>query len=150
MPSMQRHMNTRAIALLLAAAGCASTQTTSKSRSESNDEVAEKPTRRVDAEPAADPLAAKAAPKIERREVSEDAQQAFANAVAKWDKSRKDGGRTDCDLADTFGRVADQHPDLLEARHNQAAILLECGHESDAVRIWENLASGSKPYAAAL
>src|SRR5437868_6949038 len=149
---MQRHMNTRAIALLLVAAGCATTQGQSKSKPDpfGNEEVNEKPTRKVDVEPSADPLAAKAAPKIERREVSEDAQQAFANAVAKWEKSRKDGARTDCDLADTFGRVADQHPDLLEARHNQAAILLECGHESDAVRIWENLASGSKPYAAAL
>jgi Flp pilus assembly protein TadD len=155
---MQRHTKTpattRAIsaALLLLAFGCATTQTQSKSKPDpfSGDDGTEKPGHRGATEPTADPLAAKATPKIERREVSEDAQSAFGNAVAKWEKSRKEGGRTDCDLADTFGRVADQHPDLLEARHNQAAILQDCGRESDAVRIWENLASGAKPYAAAL
>src|SRR5436190_8318970 len=116
-------------ALLLLAAGCGITQSSRSSSSKPDpfgDEPATKPGR-AEAAAVADPLAAKpgAAPKIERREVSEDAQAAFGNAVAKWEKSRKDGARTDCDLADTFGRVADQHPDLLEARHNQAAIMLE-------------------------
>jgi tetratricopeptide (TPR) repeat protein len=154
----QRETTTRALiaAALLLGAGCGTTQpaqTKPNPFDPANDEPAPKSSgRRADAEPSADPLAARpgAAPKIERRDISGDAHQAFESAVARWEKSKRDGGRTDCDLADTFGRVADQYPDLLEARHNQAAVLQDCGHESDAVRIWEKLAGGSRPYAAAL
>jgi tetratricopeptide (TPR) repeat protein len=102
-----------------------------------------------------DPLAAKPgmAAKVEKRDITEDQQEDFDKAVARWDKARKAGTLKggDCDdVARAFGRVADEHQDLREARHNQAAVLLDCGKVADATRIWESLASGPKPYAPAL
>jgi tetratricopeptide (TPR) repeat protein len=100
-----------------------------------------------------DPLAAGLGPtQAEKRDITEDQQEAFDKAVARWDKARKSGTlKGECDsVASAFGKVADKHSNLVEARHNQAAILLECGKEADAVRIWEQMAGGPKPYAPAL
>jgi tetratricopeptide (TPR) repeat protein len=56
---------------------------------------------------------------------------------------------SNCDsAASDFRRLADKHPALLIARHNEAAVYLECGRKGDAMKIWEDLAR--KPYGPAL
>ncbi len=93
-----------------------------------------------------------AAPPKDTRKISDEDRDDFDKVVARLTEARKAGKlKTECDsLASSFRKVADENPLLHEARHNQAAMLLECGKEADATRLWEELAAGSKPYAPAL
>ncbi|MBN2573456.1 MAG: tetratricopeptide repeat protein, partial [Deltaproteobacteria bacterium] len=87
------------------------------------------------------------------RQVDEDAKIAFEKAATDYQEAKKKGplAPADCNaLASRFKKLADKTPALLEARNNEATIYLECGRKDDAVRIWNSLASGAKPYAPAL
>ncbi len=85
------------------------------------------------------------------RHVSDDAREDFDKAVAKYEKAKQAGGKgaACADAAEAFGKVADANPTLLEARHNQAAVYLECGRKDEAARIWEKLAAQRYPPALA-
>jgi tetratricopeptide (TPR) repeat protein len=102
----------------------------------------------------ADPMAAGAGPalQVDRRKISEEDRGDFDKAVTKYEAAKRAGRvKAECDkLASEFKSVADDNAQLLEARHNQAALLFECGKDGEAVRIWESLANGPKPYAPAL
>jgi Tfp pilus assembly protein PilF len=100
-----------------------------------------------------DPLAAGAAPArpaTDKREISDEARKEFEKAIEAWEKARREGTfMSECgSIASDFKGVADDHPALIEARGNQAAVLWECGKQQDAMRLFEQLAS--KPYAPAL
>jgi Tfp pilus assembly protein PilF len=87
------------------------------------------------------------------REITEDQKVAYEKVVAEYLKAKKAGSvpGPDCSsVASSFRKVADQVPVLLEARSNEAAVDLECGKKDEAVRIWERLAGGPKPFAPAL
>ena len=87
------------------------------------------------------------------RQITEEQKADFDKAVADYLKAKKAGSvpGPDCSsVASGFRKVADQVPALLEARSNEAAVYLECDKRSDAVSIWEKLASGAKPFAPAL
>lgn len=87
------------------------------------------------------------------RQITEDQKADFEKVVTRYQQAKKNGSLSaqDCsDIASAFKRLADKIPALLEARNNEATIYLECGQKNDAVRIWEQMASGSKPYARAL
>jgi Tfp pilus assembly protein PilF len=87
------------------------------------------------------------------RQITEDQKASYEKAVAEYLKAKKAGSvpGPDCSsVASSFRRVADQVPVLLEARSNEAAVDLECGKKDEAVRIWEKLAGGPKPFAPAL
>ncbi len=87
------------------------------------------------------------------RQITEDQKADFDKVVTRYQQAKKNGSLSaqDCsDIASAFKRLADKVPALLEARNNEATVYLECNQKSDAVRIWEQMASGSKPYARAL
>ncbi len=79
--------------------------------------------------------------------VSDDQRDEFEKVVVSYQKA-KQSGKADCDSASGFGRLADRHPQMLIARHNQAAVYFECGRKQDGMKIWEEL--GRKGYAPAL
>lgn len=87
------------------------------------------------------------------RKMSDEEKEDFSKALATYQELKK-GGRIDpgdCDkAARVFARAADENPSLREARYNQAAVLMECGRQQEAVPILERLANGSPPYAPAL
>jgi Tfp pilus assembly protein PilF len=104
---------------------------------------------------AVDPLAGgvKAVPATgAKRDVSSSQQKDFDDIVTSWEQARREGSfkKSCAAIASSFGALAQEHPALIEARHNQAAVLYECGQEAEAMRIWEQLAAGPRPYAAAL
>jgi Tfp pilus assembly protein PilF len=87
------------------------------------------------------------------RTITEDQKASYEKAVADYMKAKKAGGipGQECSsVASSFRRVADSVPALLEARSNEATVDLECGRKDDAVRIFEKLAAGNKPFAPAL
>jgi tetratricopeptide (TPR) repeat protein len=148
-----------ASALALLAGGCASTKSADKqARAPLPDEEgwtpgeAPKPGSAVTAStaPAEIPLSKK---KPSGRQITEEQKADFEKAAADYQKAKKSGPLTpgDCSsLANTFKKLADRSPAMLEARNNEATIYLECGRKDEAVSIWNNLASGVKPYAPAL
>jgi tetratricopeptide (TPR) repeat protein len=79
--------------------------------------------------------------KVQKRDVSDDDRAQFEKVAARYQAARKEGKVADqCDsLASAFGKIADNSPNLVEARFNQGAMLQECGQEDDAVRIWEKM-----------
>ena len=101
-----------------------------------------------------DPLAAGVGAAVQgpKRKLTEDQQKEFDEAMARWTKARKEGNFANqcASIADDFGDIADDHPTLLEARHNQAAVLYHCGKKAEGMAIWEKLATGSRPYAGAV
>jgi tetratricopeptide (TPR) repeat protein len=103
---------------------------------------------------ASDPMSAAAGPvvQVDRRKISDEERGDFDKAADAYLAARKAGKlKAECDgLANSFRKVADDNPQLLEARHNQAALLFECGKDSEAKRIWEGLAGGNRPFAPAL
>lgn len=138
-------------AVLLAAAGllgCAGAQKMD-AKTAGDEDVAGGPAAGPD-----DPTAVLAKkPKAPERKVSEDERADFEKALAAYQKVRRAGALkgSDCDeAASAFRRAADQNPQLLEARHNEAAVLMECGKKEEAERIWQKLAGGNRPYAPAL
>jgi Flp pilus assembly protein TadD len=91
--------------------------------------------------------------KASGREITEEQKASYEKAVADYLKAKKAGSvpGPDCSsVASGFRRVADKVPALLEAKNNEAAVDLECGKKDEAVRIWEGLAGGAKPFAPAL
>jgi len=87
------------------------------------------------------------------RQVTEDVKADFEKAAADYQAAKKGGplSPSDCgSLANTFKKLADKNPGLLEARNNEATIYFECGRKDDAISIWNRLANDSKPYAPAL
>jgi tetratricopeptide (TPR) repeat protein len=87
------------------------------------------------------------------REVTEDQKNDFEKAAADYQRAKKNGALSPADcssLANAFKRIADKNSVFLEARNNQATILLECGKKDEAISIWNSLANGTKPYAPAL
>jgi tetratricopeptide (TPR) repeat protein len=93
----------------------------------------------------------KAGPKQPEARVSEDQRADFEKAVAVYQKLKKNGSLkgSDCDeAASAFRRVADENPTMLIARHNEAAVYMECGRSNEAARISDDLAR--KNYAPAL
>ncbi len=91
--------------------------------------------------------------KVADRQITEDQKADFDKVVAQYQQAKKNGALSaqDCpDIAGAFKRIADKVPALLEARNNEATVYLECGQKAEAVRIWEQMASGPKPYARAL
>ena len=91
--------------------------------------------------------------KATERQITEEQKAAYEKAVAEYLKAKKGGTvpGSDCSsAASAFKSVADQAPALLEARSNEAAVYLECGRKDEAVRIWERLSAGAKPFAPAL
>jgi len=93
----------------------------------------------------------KAMPNAPEPKMNEDERAGFDNAVANYQRLKKDGSLKgkDCDdAASGFRKVADRSPQMLIARHNEAAVLFECDRRPEATRIWEDL--GRKGYAAAL
>jgi Tfp pilus assembly protein PilF len=87
------------------------------------------------------------------RQITEEQKATYEKAVTDYLKAKKAGtipGQDCSSVANAFRKVADQVPVLLEARSNEAAVYLECGKKDDAVRIWEKLAAGNKPFAPAL
>jgi Flp pilus assembly protein TadD len=141
-----------AAVLLSGLAGCAGQIGQTSGREATEEESPEK----AGAGPnAADPLArgAKAVPATPvKRDISDAQQKEFDEIVIRWETSRREGSfkRNCAGIASSFGSLANDHPALVEARHNQAAVLYECGQQPEAMRIWEQLAAGPKPYAAAL
>jgi Tfp pilus assembly protein PilF len=142
-------------ALLLAGlAGCAGVQQLGQtSGQEAEDETT--PLKSAPGSKAVDPLAggAKAVPATPtKRDISDSQQKEFDEIVSRWETSRREGSfkRNCAAIASAFGSLASDHPSLIEARHNQAAVMYECGQQTEAMRIWEQLANSPKPYAAAL
>jgi Tfp pilus assembly protein PilF len=143
---MKRHLNLTlgvggALALLL---GCATTKP--KDESMGPDPVggggspAEEPTNVFKAQPGQ--------PEVK---ISEDQRADFEKAVGVYQKLKRGGALkgSDCDeAASAFRRVADNHPTMLIARHNEASVLMECGQKDQAARIEQELAR--KNYAPAL
>jgi Tfp pilus assembly protein PilF len=87
------------------------------------------------------------------RQITEEQKAAYDKAVAEYMKAKKAGsvpGPECSSVASAFRKVADQVPALLEARGDEAAVDLECGKKDEAVRIWERLSGGAKPFAPAL
>jgi tetratricopeptide (TPR) repeat protein len=87
------------------------------------------------------------------RQITEDQKADFDKLVTRYQQAKKNGSLSaqDCsEIASAFKRLAEKVPALLEARNNEATVYLECNQKSDAVRIWEQMASGAKPYARAL
>jgi Tfp pilus assembly protein PilF len=140
----------------LAFAGCAGVQQLgTTSGQEAEDPATALPSSKTPK--AADPLAlgAKAtAPTTAKRDVTDAQQKDFDDIIVRWEQARREGSaafKKACGaIAASFGTLAQEHPALVEARHNQAAVLYECGQEAEAMRIWEQLATGPRPYAAAL
>ena len=89
------------------------------------------------------PNAAEIIPKEQKRQISADARAYFDKAVQDYAAAKKSGGSLstlEChSVASAFRNAADENPTLLEARFNQGAVLLECGNEDDAVKIWEGM-----------
>lgn len=87
------------------------------------------------------------------RKISDDQRAEFEKALAVYQKMKRagtlKGGACD-DAASAFRRAADQNADLLEARHNEAAVYMECGRKEEAARIWEKMANAPKPFAPAI
>jgi Flp pilus assembly protein TadD len=84
-------------------------------------------------------------PKEKKRNISADARADFDKAMERYKSAKKSGGVTGSEcrsVSDAFKSVADENPNLLEARFNQGAVLAECGREEDAIRIWEGLKYG--------
>jgi len=107
--------------------------------------------------PELDPEASTGAPtdvfkaKPQEARVSDDQRADFEKAVAVYQKLKRSGSLKggDCDeAASAFRRVADDNPTMLIARHNEAAVYMECGRSNDAARISDDLAR--KNYAPAL
>jgi tetratricopeptide (TPR) repeat protein len=139
--------------VLAGLAGCAGVQQLGQTSGQEADDGLPSP--KSSAGPkATDPLAGgtKAVASTTKRDVTEAQQKEFEDIVIRWEQARREGAfkRTCAALASSFGSLANEHPALVEARHNQAAVLYECGQEAEAMRIWEQLAAGPKPYAAAL
>jgi tetratricopeptide (TPR) repeat protein len=139
-------------AVLAGSAGCAGVQQLGETSGLEEDDEKARPA----AKPA-DPLAGgakAAAPTAAKRDVTEAQQKEFDDIVLRWEQARREGTaafKKGCAaIASEFGGLARQFPALVEARHNQAAVLFECGQEAEAMQIWEQLAGGPKPYAAAL
>src|SRR5262249_44699551 len=102
--------------------------------------------------PKAKPLPAQ---RVVERTLTDDQRVNFDKAVALYHQLKKSGSGSlkgdACEEAmDTFRPVGEPSPNMLEARHDQAAVALECGRRDEAVRIWEKLANGKRPYAPAL
>ncbi len=137
-------------AVLAGAAGCAGQQMGQTSGKELEDEAIARPQKTSD--PLAGTKAVAAAAPTSKRDISEAQQKEFDEVVIRWEQARREGSfkKTCATLASDFGGLARQYPALIEARHNQAAVLFECGQEAEAMPIWEQLATGPKPYAAAL
>jgi tetratricopeptide (TPR) repeat protein len=137
-----------------AAFGCATSQVGKTSATGPEDEVpgASGGT----ATKASDPLAAGASKpglaNAPKRNISDDQHADFAKAMARFEKSRRDGTfKNECgSIASDFKSIADSNAAIVEARGNQAAVLGECGREQEAQQIWESLAQGGKPYAPAI
>lgn len=92
-------------------------------------------------------------PRKPDRNITAGQKADFDKALDVYHKLKKHGPLkgSGCDeAADAFRRAADQNPALLEARHNEAAVLLECDNRSKAMQIWEEMARAPKPYAPAL
>jgi Tfp pilus assembly protein PilF len=149
----KRSLWTLSALLLPALAGCAG-QIGQTSGREGTDE--EKPLKTAPAPKAADPLAggAKAAvpSAATKRDISDAQQKEFDEIIGRWEQSRREGSfkRNCSSIASAFGSLANEYPALVEARHNQAAVMYECGQQPEAMKIWEQLANSPKPYAAAL
>ncbi len=149
----------RAISWMAAAAfafltGCAGTQLPGQNPSTQgqggveNDRVAGAAAETV-AEPTAAAVTAKSSGPA--RSISDDQKADFTKATATYQKLRKAGplSGSACDeAASAFRRAADDNPSLVEARHNEASVYLECGKSEEAARIWEKLAG--QRYAPAL
>jgi tetratricopeptide (TPR) repeat protein len=87
------------------------------------------------------------------RKIDAGEKEDFEKAVATYQRLKKSGAIKggDCeDAAEAFQKAADRHANLVEARYNQGAVLLECGKKDEAVRAWERLTTGPKPYTPAL
>lgn len=88
------------------------------------------------------------------RQFTEEVKADFEKAAADYQAAKKNSpvlSPSDCgSLANTFKKLADKNPTLLEARNNEATIYFECGRKDEAVSIWNSLANGAKPYAPAL
>ncbi|HEY0705879.1 MAG TPA: tetratricopeptide repeat protein, partial [Polyangia bacterium] len=104
-----------------------------------------------------DPLAAGSkaltgGPASQKRTITAGQQADFTKAVARWEKARREGNlKSECGgIASDFAEIADDNAAIVEARGNQAAVLTECGRESEAMPLWERLANGPRPYAPAL
>ena len=147
-----------ASALALLAGGCATSKTAEKKAALPDEEEAWSPgegpkpgaTSAANAAPAEVPLIKK---KVGSRQVTEDQKADFEKAAADYQNAKKNGQLSpgDCSsLANTFKKLADKAPGMLEARNNEATIYLECGRKDDAVSIWNSLANGARPYAPAL
>jgi Tfp pilus assembly protein PilF len=139
------------VALLAGALGCAGTQKLGQtSGTEADEDLPSGPS--AVATNAVDPLAAGAKPTkpSDKRNISDEVRKEFDDALAKWDKARREGNATSqcSSIAGDFAEIADDNPDLIEARGNQAAVLHECGRDAEAMKIWEQLAS--RNYAPAL
>lgn len=101
--------------------------------------------------PADEPTNVLKTPKQPEVKLSEDQRADFEKAASIYQKLKKGGSLkgSDCDeAASAFRRVADQNPSMLIARHNEAAVYMECGQQAQATRIEEDLAR--KNYAPAL
>ena len=100
----------------------------------------------------ADPMAVlKQQPKKQEPAISADAREDFEKAWKLYQKLYKTGTLkgSDCDEAgNAFRRVADQNPNMLLARHNEASVYWACGKQPEASRIWDDLAR--KGYAPAI
>jgi len=143
----------KAALLLSGLAGCAGVQQLGQTSGREAED--EKPLTSAPAPKAADPLAAgaKAVPATPtKRDISDAQQKEFDEIVSRWETSRREGTfkRNCSSIATSFGALASDHPTLVEARHNQAAVMYECGQQQEAMKIWDQLANGPKPYAAAL
>lgn len=87
------------------------------------------------------------------RQITEEQKADYDKAVSDYIRARKAGsvpGQECGSISSAFKRVADQAPVLLEARSNEASVYYECGRKDEAIRIWEKLGGGSKPFAPAL
>jgi tetratricopeptide (TPR) repeat protein len=140
-------LRTGAMVSLSLVAACAGTQTKPDERPALDDDRAAGPG-------GVDPLAdvRKPAPgqgSASARKVDEDERADFEKAVERYAKMKAQGPLKggDCDdAAKAFRKAADSHANLVEARHNEAAVYYECGKEAEAIAIWEKLAAGPKPY----
>jgi tetratricopeptide (TPR) repeat protein len=79
--------------------------------------------------------------KVVKRDVSADDRADFEKLATRYQKAHREGKvDAQCDsLADAFGKLADNSPNLVEARFNQGAVLQECGREDEAIRIWDRM-----------
>ena len=133
-------------ALVAGALGCAGTQRIGQTAGEEAKEDIGGTSGAAVAANAVDPLAAGAAKTTklsDKRNISDEVRKEFDAAIERWDKARREGNAaSECaSIAGDFGEIADDNPDIIEARGNQAAVLHECGRDAEAAKIFEQLAS---------